>query len=208
MLVSVVVGDGGPAGGQSREWEADHPAGGWAGPRRRDAARPGGIDLGERVCVAVPASPAEAWTVAEGVREDSAAAAPVSFVEQLEQALEATAAEGELLEEQIAALEPGAIDPATTARRGFLESQIATLEARAAALALDLAYPELANRDPEGADRDPGEIAAEMAGLETLLIRLNRDLEALPTEETEPSSTTDRLAKLALEQRLRNGEIR
>ena len=165
-------------------------------------------DSGELLFVAVSTSPAEAETLAEGLREAYASAAPVSFVEQLEQALEVTAAEVELLEEQIAALEPGAIDPATTARRGFLESQIATLEARAAALALDLAYPELANRDPEGADRDPGEIAAEMAGLETLLIRLNRDLEALPTEETEPSSSADRLAKLALERRLRNGEIR
>ena len=158
-------------------------------------------DSGELLFVAVSTSPAEAETLAEGLREAYASAAPVSFVEQLEQALEVTAAEVELLEEQIAALEPGAIDPATTARRGFLESQIATLEARAAALALDLAYPELANRDP-------GEIAAEMAGLETLLIRLNRDLEALPTEETEPSSSADRLAKLALERRLRNGEIR
>ncbi len=172
-------------------------------------------DSGELLFVAVSTSPAEAETLAEGLREAYASAAPVSFVEQLEQALEVTAAEVELLEEQIAALEPGAIDPATTARRGFLESQIATLEARAAALALDLAYPELANRDPEGADRDPegadrdpGEIAAEMAGLETLLIRLNQDLEALPTEETEPSSSADRLAKLALERRLRNGEIR
>ncbi|MCH8130201.1 MAG: hypothetical protein IIC70_09930 [Acidobacteria bacterium] len=165
-------------------------------------------DSGELLFVAVSTSAAEAETLAEGLREAYASAAPVSFVEQLEQALEVTAAEVELLEEQIAALEPGATDPATTARRGFLESQIATLEARAAALALDLAYPELANRDPELANRDPGEIAAEMAGLETLLIRLNRDLEALPTEETEPSSSADRLAKLALERRLRNGEIR
>lgn len=165
-------------------------------------------DSGELLFVAVSTSAAEAETLAEGLREAYASAAPVSFVEQLEQALETTAAKVELLEEQIAALEPqpGVTDADTAARRGLLESQIATLEARAAALALVLAYPELADGDPEEADRDPGEIASELAGLETLLIRFNRDLRALPTEETEPANSADRLAKLALERRLRNSE--
>ncbi len=168
-------------------------------------------DSGELLFVAVSTSATEAQTVAEGLREAYASAAPVSFVDQMEQALEATAAEVELLEEQIAALEPQPPvkdDAATIARRGFLESQIAALEARAAALVLGLAYPELVDGDPEEADRDPQEVTAELAGLETLLIRLNRDLKALPTEETEPANSADRLAKLALERRLRNNEAR
>ena len=167
-------------------------------------------DSGELLFVAVSTSSADAETLVEDLREAYASVAPASFVEQLEQELDATAAKVELLEKQIAALEPQppVLDAATTARSGFLESQIAALEARAAALALVLAYPELADRDPEEADRDPEEITAELAGLETQLIRLNRQLEALAPEETKPFSSADRLAKLALDQRLRNSEAR
>ena len=160
-------------------------------------------DAAELIFVAHGSSFAEAEQLASTLRDAYLSEVPAgSLVDQLEQALADTTARVALLEEQLAELTPDITsDAETLARRRFLESQLSALQARAAALALELAYPELSSREPE-------EIEDELSGLEGLILTLTRDLEALPEEEVAQQSTEERLEQMALERRLRQEEAR
>ena len=163
-------------------------------------------DSGELLFVAVSTSATEAQTVAEGLREAYASAAPVSFVDQMEQALEATAAEVELLEEQIAALEPQPPvedDAATIARRGFLESQIAALEAEPfapAAQALDAALVELLVEEGKAVKAADGVVFAgsAYAQMEERVIAHIREHDKVTVAEVRDLFGTSRKYALAL----------